>query len=98
MIITLVIILLASGGSNQDHSKKGGPRWGPTRATTARPSSRAVAGCASHRTVCGKQGQGLGDQWPYDTARGYRTSLKVLKRIEEAFGWLKTVGDWPKPN
>lgn len=28
------------------------------------------------------------------TARhpGYRTSLKIRKRIEEAFGWLKTVG------
>lgn len=27
---------------------------------------------------------------------GYRTSLKVRKRIEEAFGWLKTVGGLAK--
>ena len=34
--------------------------------------------------------------------KGYKTSLKVRKRIEEAFGWIKTVGglaktttDWP---
>ena len=29
---------------------------------------------------------------------GYKTSMKVRKRIEEAFGCMKTVGAWPKPN
>ena len=27
---------------------------------------------------------------------GYKTSLKVRKRIEEAFGWIKTVGGLAK--
>ena len=27
---------------------------------------------------------------------GYKTSLKVRKRIEEAFGWIKTVGSLAK--
>ena len=28
--------------------------------------------------------------------KGYKTSLKVRKRIEEAFGWIKTVGGLAK--
>lgn len=29
---------------------------------------------------------------------GYKTSLRVRKRIEEAFGWIKTVGGLGKPS
>lgn len=29
---------------------------------------------------------------------GYKTSQKVRKRIEEAFGWIKTVVVWPRPS
>ena len=28
--------------------------------------------------------------------RVYKTSLKVRKRLKEAFGWIKTVGDLAK--
>ena len=42
--------------------------------------------------ACGGQGQGLGDRRPHHAARRLAISQRIRKRIEETFGWSKTVG------
>jgi len=34
--------------------------------------------------------------WTAARGRGYAIGLKCCKRVEEAFGWIKTVGGWRK--
>src|SRR5215472_6625069 len=33
----------------------------------------------------------VGDRWPHDVPCRLRRSQRIRKRIEEAFGWIKTV-------
>ena len=39
-----------------------------------------------------RQAEGVGPRRPHHAARGYAVSQRIRKRIEEAFGWGKTVG------
>jgi hypothetical protein len=39
----------------------------------------------------------LCDRWPHDPARGLAVSQQKRKRIEEPFGWGKTIGGLARP-
>ncbi|WVM92215.1 transposase [Halopseudomonas pachastrellae] len=43
-------------------------------------------------TACGAEAQGQRHRWAHTRHPGYAASQKIRKRIEEGFGWLKTVG------
>src|SRR6516164_3405280 len=66
-------------------------RWAATRTTTRLISSPAVASAAAHRmcrrTNCRSAIDARTTRHP-----GYRISTIKRKQIEEAFGWMKTVG------
>jgi hypothetical protein len=48
--------------------------------------------------ACGAKHQlaRLGDRWPHDAAYGLRDQQRIRKRIEEGFGWIKTVAGQEK--
>ena len=45
----------------------------------------------AHHTARGSETT-LGDRWTTTRHSGYRLSQRVRKRVEEVFGWVKTVG------
>lgn len=59
-------------------------------------TKRFVGGCRDRKVAphvaCVKGRKTAGMDGRTTTARGYATSQKVRKRIEEIFGWMKTVG------
>lgn len=65
---------------------------------TAKTSSRQ--GCREHRVtphVAAKGKQSAVDA-RITRQEGYKVSLRVRKRIEEVFGWVKTAGGLGRPN
>ena len=66
--------------------------WGPTRAITKKLLCRAAA--TASRAPCRLQGgvQVPGLDGRTTTKPGYQTSQRIRKRVEEIFGWIKTVG------
>ena len=70
-----------------------GSPWLETRATTPRASCRRFGPGASprtwHRTRRTAEARSI--EGPQDTP-GYELSQRFRKRVEEVFGWMKTVG------
>ena len=68
--------------------------WAPIKAMTPRLRQRAEI--HERDAACGGEGQGLGHRRPHNAARRLRSSQRIRKRIEEPFGWSKTVGPGAK--
>ena len=73
-------------------------RWAPTRPTTRPTSSRRCAPRASRRTWRSTSRRTAAPNLDCRTTRhpGYALSQRARKRVEEIFGWGKTIGGWRK--
>ena len=74
-----------------------GPPSAPTRPTTRRTSSPVCERWTSPRTSPRTPRPALGDRRPDHAPSRLRREPARAQAIEEAFGWMKTVGGLRKP-
>ena len=70
-------------------------RWAPTKGRDIRLRERAAPD--EREAACGARSARIGHRSPQSRHPGYGASQRILKRIEKAFGLMKTIGGMRRP-